>query len=418
MPPADIPRETLAEVTASVEPVLRARDEATIDGYASLDDLRGRPALLVHATLPREISTGGREALRYALVSTVAAGLLLLAVLLTLLRKTVVAPLGVLTRHAVEIGKSDDYGRAIALDRGDEIGVLSREFERMMRKLERSRAELVDTARAAGMSEIATGILHNVGNALNSVGVSTELIEAKLRSSRQQKLDKLAELVRSQGDKFGEFVAHDPRGRHVAPFLLEVANGLREEHAQLADEVRTLASGVEHIRALVAAQQDFARASELRESVELDALVDMAWGIVERATSGKLPELVRELEPLGRVPVQRHKLVQVLVNLLKNACESIAAAGRQPGRVTVVLRARSGQIELEVRDDGLGISAEHLPQLFRHGFTTKSDGHGFGLHSCANAATEMGGAIRVHSDGPGRGASFVLALPLAQREAA
>ncbi len=416
--PSELEPTLLAEVTASAEPVLRVRDESTLEGYASVDDLRGRPTLLVRATLPRAISAGGREALRYALISTIAAGLLLLFVLLALLRKTVVAPLGVLTRHAVEIGKSDDYGRAIALERGDEIGVLSREFESMMRKLERSRAELVDTARAAGMSEIATGILHNVGNALNSVGVSTEVIDAKLRSSRQQKLDKLAELVRAQGERFGEFVAHDPRGRHVAPFLLEVADGLRDEHAQLAEEVRTLASGVEHIRALVAAQQDFARKSELRESVELESLVDMAWGIVGRATSATLPELVREIEPLGRVPVQRHKLVQVLVNLLKNACESVAAAGRAPGRVTVVLRSHSGRLELEVRDDGLGISREHLPQLFRHGFTTKSDGHGFGLHSCANAATEMGGSIRVHSDGPGRGASFTLELPFAAREAA
>ena len=288
----------------------------------------------------------------------------------------------------------------------------------MMRKLEASRAELVTTARAAGMSEIATGILHNVGNVLNSVNVSAELLEARLRESRAQKLEKLAELVRAQGDRFGEFVASDPRGRHVAPFLLEVADGLKGEHAELAREVRSLAEGVDHIRQLVAAQQDFARRSELREQVELGTLVDMAWDIVARSSNGPLPRMEREIEDLGRVAVDRHKLVQVLVNLLKNARESVAEARREPGLVRVRIASAGERVRIEVHDDGLGIPPENLAKLFRHGFTTKPDGHGFGLHSCANAAGEMGGTLHAESDGAGRGAAFILELPLLARAAA
>lgn len=413
-----LPHDLLASITAAAEPVVQARDDDSLVGWTAIDDLRGRPALLVQAQLPRAISAGGRDALRYALVSTIAAGLLLLAVLLFVLRRTVVDPLAQLTRHAVEIGQSDDYARSVALERGDEIGTLSREFERMMRKLEASRGELVTTARAAGMSEIATGILHNVGNVLNSVNVSAELVEARLRESRLQKLERLAELVRAQGDRFGEFVAQDPRGRHVAPFLLEVADGLKDEHAELAREVRSLAQGVDHIRQLVAAQQDFARRSELREQVELGSLVDMAWDIVARSSSGPLPQLEREIEDLGRVAVDRHKLVQVLVNLLKNARESIAEARRAPGLVRVRIASLGERVRIEVHDDGLGIPPENLARLFRHGFTTKPDGHGFGLHSCANAAGELGGTLRAESDGPGRGARFLLELPLLARAAA
>jgi len=413
-----LPHELVTSITASAEPVVEARDTSVLEGWTAIDDLRGRPALLVHAELPRAISAGGREALRYALLSTVAAGLLLLAVLLAVLRRTVVDPLVALTRQAVEIGQSDDYARAVALERGDEIGTLSREFERMMRKLEASRAELVTTARAAGMSEIATGILHNVGNVLNSVNVSAELVEARLRDSRLQKLERLAELVRAQGERFGEFVASDPRGRHVAPFLLELADGLKNEHAELAREVRSLAEGVDHIRQLVAAQQDFARRSELREQVELGSLVDMAWDIVARSSTGPLPHLEREIEDLGRVPVDRHKLVQVLVNLLKNARESIAEARRVPGTVRVRIASNGERVRIEVHDDGFGIPPENLARLFRHGFTTKPDGHGFGLHSCANAAGELGGSLRAESAGAGQGACFVLELPLLARAAA
>ncbi|MBM3988604.1 MAG: HAMP domain-containing protein [Planctomycetes bacterium] len=410
--------ELMASITASADPVVRSRDEQTLDGWAAIDDLRGRPALLVQARLPRSISAGGRDALRYALISTVAAGLLLLVVLLTVLRRTVVDPLATLTRHAVAIGRTDDYARAVALERGDEIGTLSREFERMMHKLEASRSELVTTARAAGMSEIATGILHNVGNVLNSVNVSAELVEARLRDSRLHKLERLSEFVRAQGERFGEFVASDPRGRHFAPFLLEVADGLKEEHAELAREVRSLAQGVEHIGQLVAAQQDFARRSELREQVELGTLVDMAWDIVARSSSGPLPQLRLEIADLGRVPVDRHKLVQVLVNLLKNARESIAEAGRVPGEVRVHIAGRGEFVRIEVHDDGLGIPPENVARLFRHGFTTKTDGNGIGLHSCANAATEMGGTLHAQSAGVGHGACFVLDLPLSARAAA
>jgi signal transduction histidine kinase len=413
-----MPAELLAAITAEAQPVVQPRDASALEGWTAIDDLRGRPALLVQARLPRSISAGGRDALRYALVSTIAAGLLLLAVLLAVLRRTVVDPVATLTRHAVEIGQSDDYARVVALERGDEIGTLSREFERMMRKLEASRAELVTTARAAGMSEIATGILHNVGNVLNSVNVSAELLEARLRESRLQKLEKLVELVRAQGDRFGEFVASDPRGRHVAPFLLEVADGLKGEHAELAREVRSLAEGVDHIRQLVAAQQDFARRSELREQVELGTLVDMAWDIVARSSNGPLPRMEREIEDLGRVAVDRHKLVQVLVNLLKNARESVAEARREPGLVRVRIASAGERVRIEVHDDGLGIPPENLARLFRHGFTTKPDGHGFGLHSCANAAGEMGGSLRAESAGAGRGATFLLELPLLARAAA
>jgi signal transduction histidine kinase len=118
-----------------------------------------------------------------------------------------------------------------------------------------------------------------------------------------------------------------------------------------------------------------------------------------------------EIEDLGRVRLDRHKLVQVLVNVIKNARESVDASGGA-GRVTVRALRDGERLRIDVVDDGAGIAAENLARVFNHGFTTKSGGHGFGLHSSANAATEMGGRLGAASAGLGRGATFTLDLPL------
>ncbi|NUP97403.1 MAG: HAMP domain-containing protein [Planctomycetaceae bacterium] len=411
--------DVLDEATASVEPVVATRDEHALDAWVALDDLRGRPALLVRATLPRSISASGSDALRFALVSTIAAGMLLLFVLLAVLRRAVIDPIARLTDHALEIGRTDDYGRKVALERDDELGVLSRELESMMGKLETSRAQLVDTARAAGMSEIATGILHNVGNVLNSVSVSSGQIAHRLKESRLPKLLKLAELVRDKGENLGAFIANDPKGKHVAPFLLDVSEALRQEREELEEESRALQEGVEHIAKLVQSQQELAGHKELLEPVELGPQVALAWSLVSRGLGpGLAPQFEDSIPDLGRVLVDRHRLVQVLVNLLKNACESVRDAGRRPGRITVGVERSGERLSITVSDDGLGFDEATGAQLFRHGFTTKPGGHGFGLHSCANAATEMGGSLSARSDGPGRGATFVLEIHAPARRAA
>jgi two-component system NtrC family sensor kinase len=399
-------------VSGSAEPHVVESGEA-LAAYTLIDDLRGRPALLVRATIPREIAAKGEETARYALVSTVASGFLLLLVLLFVLRRTVVDPLSALTRHAVEIGRTDDWSRRVGLGRADEIGTLSRELDSMMEKLERSRTHVVDAARTAGMSEIATGILHDVGNVLNSVNVSADLAAQRLRASKLPKLEKLLELVEAQGERLPEFLASSPKGRHVVPFLGEATRALRGEHDEVERELRSLAEGIEHIRRLVDSQQALAGASELREPVDVGAQVELAWSLVRRSdgpTGG--PELVRDIEDVGRVRLDRHKLVQVLVNLLKNARESHAAAGRPDAPIRArVARHGAGRLAIEIADDGVGIAREDLERIFRHGVTTKPGGHGFGLHSCANAITEMDGSIRAESAGPGRGARFVVELP-------
>ena len=380
--------------------------------------MRAAPALLLRAKVARDIWAHGRGAVRYAMISTIAAGMLLLLVLVGALQRTILTPIARLTEHAVYISQNEDSTAKLELVEGrrDEIGVLGREFDSMLGKLARSRAAVVETAREAGMSEIANGILHNVGNVLNSVNVAAGMVIEKLRASKVSKLERVAGLVEQRGETLGEYIAHDPRGKHFGPYLCELARALRADQEAMQAELDTLESGLEHIRRLVASQQAFAGRSGLREPTHLRAELEHAVEISERATEG-LPAVVVEYdcEPLGAIRLDRHKLMEILVNVLKNAREALSTHGGER-RMRLSLRtqrAPDGETRavIEVADSGPGVATENLARVFLHGFTTKPGGHGFGLHAAANAATELDGSLDVRSPGELGGATFVLELP-------
>jgi signal transduction histidine kinase len=414
LPPAD--RALLGEVTTSANGVLRMPSEQVIQAYATLNDMRKGPALLLRVDLAREISAQSDLAIHYGFVSTLASGMLLLTVLLALLQKVVLNPIAQLTDHAVRIGKSDDTSVRLGLNRADEFGVLSREFDAMMDKLAASRAQVVDAARAAGKSEIATGILHNVGNVLNSVNVSVSLISERVRVSKADKLQRVAQLLEENRGDLSQFLTGDPRGKHVAPYLVELSKLMVLDQAEIQREVDSLNGGIDHIRELVHSQQSYAGRAGPKEPTRIEQLVEAALRISRQAGGmGESVEIVRQVEAMPACLLDRSKVTEILVNLIKNAIESTKMAGVKDPRVTVAAaRDPSGRVLISVTDNGVGIAPENLARIFTHGFTTKPKGHGFGLHASANSATEMGATLIVRSEGLGRGATFELDLPLEQ----
>ena len=411
--PAVLGQELVDDITSTAEavPRLTGPDEAVT--YATLNDIRRQPALIIGSKSDRSVSRQGGTAIRYALLSTLGAGFLMLLVLLRVLQLLVLAPIGRLTDHAVRVGRTDDTTSRLGLEREDEIGTLSEEFDSMLGKLATSRSALVDSARAAGMSEIATGILHNVGNVLNSVGVAGTLVERKLRSSPVQKLAAVVALLEQNSEDLASFVREDARGKQLVPAMKALLGALERDRAESLEEVDTLNSGLEHIRDLIASQQAFAKRSEVKEVLSLASVVDEAIAICQRAgDQNSSVQVERTFEKIPGFPIDRHKVLEILVNLLRNAYQATAEQ-QADGPVIHVKVSLHGEdtARVEVRDNGVGIPAEILDKIFNHGFTTKRNGHGFGLHSAANSATEMGARLHAESNGVGKGASFVLDLP-------
>jgi signal transduction histidine kinase len=283
-----------------------------------------------------------------------------------------------------------------------------------LERLTSAQRQLVEVSRKAGMSEIATSVLHNVGNVLNSVNVSASLIEERVVQLKTRNLGKVAELVHQHRDNLPRFFAEDPRAANLPGYLELVSRALDLDQQHLLGELASMRRNVDHIMAIIMMQQDFARTPNgVAERLSLAELVEDALRFDRPAYERHEVAVDRQLDALPPVVVDRHKVLQILTNLLTNARHAVA--GRPHGRRRVAIRAGidGGEIVIDIEDTGCGIPPENLGRVFNLGFTTRTDGHGFGLHSSACAATELGGSLTCHSDGRDRGARFQLRLPLA-----
>ena len=272
--------------------------------------------------------------------------------------------------------------------------------------------QIAETQRQAGMAEVATGVLHNVGNVLNSINVSATLVREQLATSKLQSLLKATGLMRENLCDLGAFLTQNPQGRKVPEFLFKVTDHLSSEHRRWQTELTGLTKNVEHIKEIVAMQQGYARLAGVVEPQAAHELVEDALRINEVALGRHGIRVTRQFDPVPSVAVDKHKVLQILINLIRNAKQAIEDNNRDDKELTLsITKQTNGHVAIAVKDSGVGIAPENLTRIFSHGFTTKHSGHGFGLHSAANAAREMGGQLTVQSDGSGQGATFVLDLP-------
>ncbi|HWN96242.1 MAG TPA: PAS domain-containing protein [Methylomirabilota bacterium] len=273
--------------------------------------------------------------------------------------------------------------------------------------------QLVETSRMAGMAEVATGVLHNVGNVLNSVSVSAVLVGDRLRQSKVTNLCRATAMLREQNGHLADFLISDPKGKLLPDYLSNVADQLARDQTDLIAEMASVAEHIEHIKEIVAMQQSYGKVSGAYENLSAGELVDDALRMNAAAFDRHRIQMVREIDDnVPTVCVDRHKVLQILINLLRNAKYALDRQSAYDKRLVIrVGLAAPDRVQITVRDNGAGIAPENLIKIFNHGFTTKKDGHGFGLHSGANAAKEMGGSLTVHSAGLGQGAVFTLDLP-------
>lgn len=280
-------------------------------------------------------------------------------------------------------------------------------------RLKNLNQKLINTSRQAGIAEIATSILHNVGNVLNSVNTSVSMLRQGLDQNQADGLRRSVEMLKTHGAQLFEANAKGPQ-------LISYLEALTEQMAQTKDnnlrELSTLKQNVHHIAEIVSAQQKFAGKSGVVESLNLARLIEEALSINLVSIENNQVEIERDFDPVIDIKGDRSKIVQILVNLIRNANEAMMPPQSQPPKITISTLKQAQQITISVQDTGEGISEAHMNQMFRYGFTTKSDGHGFGLHSCALAAKDMKGKLEVYSAGKGKGARFELTLPVDAEE--
>jgi PAS domain S-box-containing protein len=304
----------------------------------------------------------------------------------------------------------DDHGEIIGTFGISKDITQTREMELA---LEQAHKDVVDASRLAGMAEVATGVLHNVGNVLNSLNVSASVIAAGLRQSKAESIGKLAALLREHQADLGRFLSEDPKGRRVPEFLGSLARHAIEERMRLIQEVASLQKNIDHIKEIVSMQQAYATMVSVIEPLDAAQVMEDALRMNAGALQRHGVRVERDFQFAPAVLGEKAKVLQILVNLIRNAKYACDEGGAADRRVMLRVRPDGDRVHLVVEDNGVGIPEENLTRIFRHGFTTRKDGHGFGLHSAANAAREMKGALNVHSAGSGQGATFTLLLPVA-----
>lgn len=427
------------------QPVMHGTEQiGTVYLHTSMDDLRGQLA---------------RDVVVVLIVMILSLGLAIL--LSSWLQRIVSVPILQLTQIAHTISESGDYSIRVERDANDELGALYRKFNGMLDQIQRSKQELESahewlecrveertrqlsqanvelskeitdrtraeqelqrlhqellvTARKAGMAEVATGVLHNVGNVLNSINVSATLVTDRLRNSRIPDLFRALELVNRHESDLGSFLAQDEKGKLIPGFLRMLASRLNNDCELMKKELQSVTKNVDHIKTIVAMQQSYAGVAGLVETVSLEELIEDAIQMNVSSLQKYDIQLIRDYDDLPEVRLEKEKLLQILVNLVTNAKDALMESSSPERRLTVRIRAdkpREGaMVRIEVRDNGVGIAKDDLTRIFSHGYTTKRHGHGFGLHSSAIAAKSLGGTLSARSDGRGRGAVFTLELP-------
>ncbi|HEX8706120.1 MAG TPA: ATP-binding protein [Myxococcaceae bacterium] len=383
------------------------------------------------------VSSAAFQVARYVLLFGVLSLLIELGVMFWVLRQQISRPLVAFTQATDQVA-AGNFKVTLESSRDDELGRLAHGFhlmaqevqrreealrqanegleqrvEERTRELQEVHKKLVETARQVGRAEIATNVLHNVGNVLNSIATSAVVARERLTGMKLDNVEKMATLLEEQQSQLAVFLEQDERGKTVVPFLGRLGKHLKAEREQIQSLLSDVSRHTEHIATIIKLQQRYARTPQkLTEPVRLSELVEDALRINHAALLRHGVQVVRELAEVPPVLTEKHKLLMILVNLISNAKYAVGVLPEQDRRVTVSLSRLPGdRFRLEVRDNGIGLAPEMLTRIFQHGFTTRDEGHGFGLHSSALAAQEMGGSLTAHSEGLGQGATFRLDLP-------
>jgi len=281
-------------------------------------------------------------------------------------------------------------------------------------ELQRLHRELVDASRAAGMAEVATGVLHNVGNVMNSVNVSATVLGDQLGRSKLASLQRAVALLQANLPNLQTFLESDPKGKLLPNFLIKVTDHVTAEHHRWRNELQEMKKNIEHMKVIVSLQQDHAKASGAREPLSAAELLEDALRINAAGLHRHGIQIHRDFADVPLVMVDKHKILQILINLIQNAKHALDESSTPEKQLKLrIYKNGSARVKLQVTDNGVGIPPENLTRIFSHGFTTRRNGHGFGLHSGALAARDSGGSLNACSNGVGQGATFTLELPIA-----
>ncbi len=324
--------------------------------------------------------------------------------------------------NSVETGL-DEYGNEIVVsttkipllnDDDEVIGIvgMGRDITALSKAQEEVKEREVQLANESGKAEVVADILHNVGNVLNSINVSVLEIHKSLDESKLPSLQKAVNLFDEHAHDLGSYLQNDEKGKLIPGFIQKVSSKLVEEQSAIFNEIAQLEKRLEVINHILELQQNVNRPSLYVKLESLNEMLDTASEILMQKLINRNIKLIKHVDESIKIKCIRSKIIHVFVNLIKNSIEAFDnRESKEPLVIDVSCVDSPEYYVFTIKDNGAGIDEEHLNHIFNHGFTTKSKGFGFGLHSCATTIQEIRGKILAESAGKGMGSSIIIHFP-------
>jgi len=409
----DMAWTTVDAKTGSGPDAIFETETSVISARKTLADIHGRPFLVLQTESPRSISSLGSQTIVVATLFFIVAGALVCSFIWFMLSYTILRPIEKLTAHIDEIRDSGDLSRQLSMDRGDEIGVLGRQFDNMTADVHDARQALLDQSFKAGKADTAAEVMHNIRNAMTPMINGLERLQKSFKVTGNLRVKEATQQIASdecppeRKDKFLEYI--------VASFeRVEVVG------TNALEELDVVTAQAKQVAGILSEQEKFANVAPLAEDLMVDELLGEAGNVIPKENPRSV-ELTLD-EGLGELRIRAHRigLLQVMGNLILNAYESIKRSGEENGQIALIASDEvvddQAMVRVTVRDNGSGFDSETRAQIFQRGFTSKTQDSttGLGLHWCANAVASMGGKISAESAGAGYGAEFHVLLPAAR----
>lgn len=360
---------------------------------------------------------------------------LILGILLYFILNRSLASLKTLTHLSRDIAQSPiltetnrtEFFRLIKSN--DEVGILSESLNMMMIELQKSYHSLeqekqkqLQHAYESGIAENAISVLHNIGNAITPAVVNLKKLQTAQEKSRLLNyLDKLSENLKKQyqAGNLDSYLRDDPKGQQMLPFLETLLKEMEMNKAQENERLQVIENQLKHVSEIIRLQQKYANFKAIEEDFELSMIIKDSLSMMKSAFKRRNIKIIQTMKTDQTFTIDKNKLIQVIVNFLKNAVESIDdRLKNEPGMIPEIHLEMDTQekqwLQVQIKDSGNGIAPETLDHVFKFGFSTKERGSGFGLHDCANFIRALGGHIQLTSPGIGQGATVLFTLPIAQ----
>ncbi|TNF69054.1 MAG: GHKL domain-containing protein [Gammaproteobacteria bacterium] len=267
--------------------------------------------------------------------------------------------------------------------------------------------------RQAGMKDMASSVLHNIGNVLNSIITSITMINKQLKQNKSPQLIQLTQFLEDNKGKLGPFFSEDIKGKHVLEYLYALSQNLAREHSEIEKYIHQLTKHVTHVTHIVKAQNAMSKLGGVAEEIKLEDIICDALAINQVMIKASNIHVTQETGEVKTPISDQVKIMQILVNLIKNSIEALNECNESSNKQLIVNLKHKNKhtFQIYVKDNGIGLDKTKVKNLFKANFTTKRQGHGLGLHASAIAAKELGGALYANSDGVGKGMTMILELP-------